>query len=185
MDNGRNWTRRSFTTQVGWASLGLLGLTTARPLRAVPPALPVSGALPISPLEQSPFVYISPLKNDGRESQCHGEVWFAWIEGAVVATVASDRWKAQAVDRGLDRARIWVGDHGRWKNWYGGTNEAFRVAPSFDAKAEKVRDPALLNQLLEHYEKKYPDEIDQWRETMRKGNADGSRILIRYVPIER
>ena len=31
------------------------------------------------------------------------------------------------------------------------------------------------------YETKYPDEIADWRDEMRNGFRDGSRILIRYV----
>ena len=88
----------------------------------------------------------------------------------------------QAIARGLANARIWVGDHGRWKNWYGGTNEAFRQAPKFEARGERVKDDALLERLLALYEKKYPAEIAQWRGPMREGNADGSRVLLRYVP---
>ena len=33
-------------------------------------------------LERSAFVYVSPLKSDGAESRCHGEVWYGWLDGA-------------------------------------------------------------------------------------------------------
>ena len=66
-------------------------------------------------LKQSGLVYISPLRADGSESTCHGEVWFAWLDGSVVIITGRDRWKARAVARGLDGARLWVGDHGPWK----------------------------------------------------------------------
>jgi hypothetical protein len=36
--------------------------------------------------------------------------------------------------------------------------------------------------LLALYDQKYPDEIGKWREPMRQGYADGSRVLIRYRP---
>jgi hypothetical protein len=132
-------------------------------------------------LTSSPYVYISPLKMDGEESRCHGEVWYAWIDGAVVVTVASDRWKARALKRGLHGARIWVGDHGRWKGVVA-NNEAFRAAPSFGAQAEIVTDEQVLEQLLAAYDQKYPKEIGRWRDRMRSGYHDGSRVLIRYVP---
>jgi hypothetical protein len=45
-----------------------------------------------------------------------------------------------------------------------------------------VKDDALLEQLLAIYEKKYPDEIAEWRDKMRSGYHDGSRVLIRYIP---
>jgi len=132
-------------------------------------------------LEASPYVYLSPLRSDGEESQCHAEVWYAWLDGAVVMIVAKDRWKAKAIERGLVRARIWVGDHGRWKGLLS-NNEDFRQAPSFAARGERVRDKQVLEQLLARYEDKYPAEIASWRDKMRGGYADGSRVLLRYRP---
>ena len=133
-------------------------------------------------LEKSGFVYVSPLLADGSESTCHGEVWFGWIDGAVVINTSKETWKARALERGLDRARIWVGDHGRWKRLLG-SNRAFLQAPSFEARAERRKDDALLDRLLAIYERKYPGEIAKWRDRMRNGHADGSRILIRYTPV--
>jgi hypothetical protein len=133
-------------------------------------------------LETSSFVYVSPLRSDGSESKCHAEVWYAWLDDAVVMIVASDRWKARAIERGLGKARIWVGDHGRLSGWIS-NDESFRKAPSFEARGEKLRDEALLDRLLTAYEQKYPSEIDQWRDRMRQGHADGSRVLVRYRPV--
>ncbi len=139
--------------------------------------------LPTALLERSPFVYISPLLANGAESTCHAEVWYAWLDGSVIVTVASDRWKAGALAQGLHRARIWVGDYGRWKSWLGRPDEAFKDAPHFDARAEKVEGPKHVERLLTAYEAKYPDEIANWRNIMRSGNADGSRMMIRYTPV--
>jgi hypothetical protein len=179
------WTRRGFLScaargialpTLGWPLLSFLGS-------------PARGdhhegrALPTRLLEESPYAYISPLRRDGEESRCHGEVWFAWLDESVVTTVASDRWKAKALAQGLDRARIWVGDHGRWKTMLGGRNEEFRKAPSFDARAERISDEAMIDRLLASYGRKYPKEIGDWRDRMKRGNADGSRIMIRYTPI--
>ena len=97
-------------------------------------------------------------------------------------STGKETWKARALERGLDRARIWVGDHGRWKQLVG-SNQAFRQAPSFEARAERRKDDTLLDRLLAIYETKYPDEIAKWRDRMRNGHADGSRILIRYTPV--
>ena len=147
---------------------------------AEPPEPP---ALPVPLLEQSGFVYISPLLADGRESRCHGEVWFGWLDGAVVINTAPSTWKSRALARGLRRARIWVGDHGRWKQLLG-RNEAFRAAPAFEAEAESVAgDPQLLERLLALYDRKYPDEIGRWRDEMRTGYATGARLLLRYRPL--
>ena len=181
-------TRRRFAQRALRTSAAVAALATGFPLNVRAEASSVkSTANSLSKglqelLPESPFAYISPLKSNGKESTCHAELWYAWIDEAVVVTVASDRWKATALAKGLDHARIWIGDHGLWKTWYGGRNEAFRAAPHFDARGERVRDADLLERLLAVYETKYPSEIAQWREPMRSGNADGSRIMIRYTP---
>ena len=167
--------RRTFLA--GALAAGLLPRALAR---AAEPASPAAPAAPLAAaLAASPFVYVSPLLADGRESRCHGEVWFAWLDGAAVIITARDRWKAKALARGLDRARLWVGDRGRWSGLLG-KSEAFRGAPSFDARASLAKDPALLERVLAAFERKYPEEIGRWRDRMRAGYADGSRVLIRY-----
>lgn len=134
-------------------------------------------------LATSRYVYISPLLGNGQESTCHGEVWYGWIDGGVVIITGSDRWKARAIDRELDKARIWVGDYGRWKKVVG-RNEAFRQAPHFEAKGALVPNaPELLDRLMATFERKYPDEIGRWRDKMRTGYLDGSRVLVRYKPV--
>lgn len=133
-------------------------------------------------LETSPYVYVSPLRGDGQESRCHGEVWFAWLDGNVVLITAREGWKARSATTGSRKARLWVGDHGRWKGLTG-KNEAFRAAPSFDAQARIVKDDALLDRLIAVYEKKYPGEIGRWRDRFRSGFASGERVLVVYEPI--
>jgi len=63
-----------------------------------------------------------------------------------------------------------------------GANEEFRKAPAFEARAAIAKDAQLLDRLLATFERKYPEEIGRWRDKMRKGFADGSRVLIRYTP---
>lgn len=134
-------------------------------------------------LESSEFVYISPLRSDGSESRCHGEVWYGWLDETVVIITSRSSWKARAVlDKGLDSARIWVGDHGRWKGWVW-NNDRFRSAPSFEARAEIDRDPDLLERLMQHYAKRYADEFGGWESRMRSGFESGERVLLRYVPV--
>jgi hypothetical protein len=144
-----------------------------------------ASALPEAALRALPaseFVYVSPLLADGRESTCHGEVWYGWLDGAVVLITSKDSWKARSVAKGRDRARLWVGSHGRWKNALGGRSEAFRQAPDFVGRARVSRDAALLEKLLAVYETKYPAEIGRWRERFREGLASGERVLLVYAP---
>ena len=96
--------------------------------------------------------------------------------------MSRETWKARSLKTGLDRARIWVGDYGRWKRFLG-HNEDFRKGPSFDARARATRDEKLLDRLLASYETKYPEEIADWRDKMRSGFRDGTRVLIRYKPV--
>jgi hypothetical protein len=139
--------------------------------------------IPTALLESSPYVYISPLRAGGAESTCHSEVWYAWIDGAVVINTAPTTWKSRSLAKGRDRARIWVGDHGRVKQMLG-RNEAFRSAPHFDARVESVvKNEALLERLLAIYEKKYPREIASWSDKMREGYHSGARLLLRYTPV--
>lgn len=100
----------------------------------------------------------------------------------MVVIVSRDSWKARALERGLSRARIWVGDYGRVKRLLG-SNEAFRAGHHFEARASSVRDEALLERLLDSYDRKYPEEIGRWRQRMRDGYRDGRRLLIRYTPV--
>jgi len=167
--------------------LGALLATVATPLMARAARAAGNEGLKspgiVASLEKSPYIYVSPLKKDGQESTCHGEVWFAWIDGAAVIITARDRWKARSLASGLDRARLWVGDYGRWKQLVG-RNEDFRKAPSMDTRARFVKEPAVLDQLIAAYEKKYPAEIRSWREKFRTGFASGERVLIAYQPIQ-
>jgi hypothetical protein len=152
--------------------------------RASGAAASSSSALPettLRALAASDFVYVSPLRTDGRESTCHGEVWFAWLDGSVVLNTASTTWKARSLAKGLDRARIWVGNYGPWKRMLS-RNESFRGGPSFEVSAAVVRDDAVIDRLLAVYDRKYPDEIGKWRERMRSGYFDGARTVIRYTP---
>jgi hypothetical protein len=179
--------RRGFLAGCAALALWPLARLSARageaPAQATTPA--ASGDLAAdtrSALETSDYVYVSPLRSDGDESTCHGEVWYGWFDGSVVIITSANTWKARSASQDLDRARIWVGNHGRWKGLVG-RNEEFRKAPSFDARAEIVKDDALLDRLLALYETKYPDEIARWRDRMRQGYADGTRVLIRYRPV--
>jgi hypothetical protein len=168
-------TRRSLLAGAGCGAAALL----------LPPRLARADAaytLPtqvVHALRTSPLVYISPLKRDGSESECHGEVWYFWDRGAVVIGTTGDAWKARAVASGLERARIWVGDFGRGQK---GPDGPFRKAPSFLAGAARDSDPATFERLYEAFGKRYADEWAKWGPRFRSGYSDGARILIRYTP---
>ncbi len=130
-------------------------------------------------LGKSPLIYLSPLRSNGAESTCHGEVWFVQDGAELLVVTASDRWKALAVGRGLDRARIWVGDFGQWKK----SDGRFKTGPTFLAKAGFDADASVAERALAAFGARYPEEWDKWEPRFRKGLADGSRVLIRYRAI--
>jgi hypothetical protein len=166
--------RRRFLRALAAASAALL-LPSAR--ARADQAFALSDATRAA-LSQSPLIYLSPLRSDGTESECHGEVWFVQEGAELLVVTASDRWKALAVRRGLDRARIWVGDFGRWKRSGG----RYKTGPTFTAKARFDEDGAVIEAALAAFGAKYPDEWGKWEPRFRKGLADGSRVLIRYRP---
>lgn len=130
--------------------------------------------------ERAEFAYISPKQSNGKESRCHGEVWFAWIDSRIVIVTARDSWKYRALAAGLDKAYLWVGNHGRWKGWFGRRNTAFKIATKHICRASESRDPKLLDRMLEQFAVKYPDEFDDWEQEQRDGFHEGRRTLIVY-----
>ncbi len=131
--------------------------------------------------ETSKLIYITPIKSDGKESACHAEVWF-YADGADLLVVTKpELWRSQAIERGLDRARIWVGDHGVWKR----SNDAFRNAPSFLAQVEhSSSDAEAVGRTLKAMGTKYADEgWSTYGPRFKEGLEDGSRVLLRYRPV--
>ena len=137
------------------------------------------GAPATEALTKGKLVYVSPLRADGRESRCHGEVWYFWDRGAVVIATATGGWKVRAVKGGKDKARIWVGDFGP----YSQASEKLRGAPTFLASAAVDGDPATFERLLASYGTRYADEWGKWKPRFESSYKDGSRTVIRYTPI--
>lgn len=131
-------------------------------------------------LAASPLVYVSPLKKDGSESTCHGEVWFVQDGADALVVTAADRWKARSLRDGRGRARLWVGDFGVWTS----AGEKYRSAPTFVAAVSLDADPAVRERALAAFGGKYAAEWGKWGPRFRDGLADGSRVLLRYAPIE-
>ena len=129
-------------------------------------------------LASSPLVYLTPLKSNGEESRCKAEIWFAYDGSDLFVVTEPDAWRARAVDQGLTRARIWVGDFGVWTR----SDGAFRQAPELMATGSLEYGPDVHAQILEIMGEKYADT--GWRrfgEPFRTGLADGSRVMIRYA----
>ena len=172
--SARRWSRRQVI--VGGGAL-LVGATLAPRLRAQDGVTLSEAAR--SALDKSRLVYVSPLHPDGSESSCHGEVWFFIDDGDVVLGTDRKRWKVRAVEKGWDRARIWVGDFGPVAK----AGNRYRDAPQFDSRASLDADPATFAKLMESFGEKYAEGWDKWGPRFQQSYDDGTRVLIRYAPI--
>ena len=131
-----------------------------------------------SALETSKLVYLTPIKGDGEESSCKAEIWFGYHGGDIYVVTPPDAWRAEAVSRGLTRARLWVGEFGVWTR----SNDAFRAAPELMATGSLETDAEVHAAVLESMGVKYADDgWSRWGERFREGLADGGRVMIRYV----
>jgi hypothetical protein len=88
-------------------------------------------------------------------------------------------WRARAASKGLNRARIWVGELGGWK----GTGDKYKTLPQLDAEATVVIDKSVEEKALQLLGDKYSIEWIVWGPRFRKGLADGSRVMLRYRPL--
>jgi hypothetical protein len=129
-------------------------------------------------LGSSPLVYVSTLKRDGNESRCHAEVWFVGDGDSALVVTSAQAWRAQAIGKGLTRARLWVGDHGVWDQSM--KTRPFQAAPSFVAAASLEPAQAAHDHALALFGSKYTREWGSWGPRFKNGLADGSRVLIRY-----
>ncbi len=139
-------------------------------------ALPIWGRAEQTPEETSDLIYLTPILSDGSESRCQAEVWFQAHEGALYVVTARDAWRAEAVRRGLNTARVWVGDVGVWSN----SDGRYRQLPSREVAAAFVSDQAVQEAVLDKMGSKYRMSWLLWGPRFRNGLEDGSRVMLRY-----
>lgn len=132
-----------------------------------------------SAMRDSSLIYLTPIKSDGQESSCQAEVWFAHDGVDMFVCTSVEAWRARAASKGLNRARIWVGELGEWK----GTGGKYKALPQLDAEATVVIDKSVEEKALQLLGDKYSMEWIVWGPRFRKGLADGSRVMLRYRPL--
>ncbi len=151
------------------SALALLGPACAR--------LALADTAPaVAFLDKSALIYLTPIRSNGEESACHGEVWFVHHEGEIYVVTKADAWRAEALSRGLTRARIWIGEFGVWTR----AKERYRSAPRLMIEGRHETDAATHASVLEVFGRKYADEWGTWGPRFRDGLADGSRVMLRY-----
>ena len=156
-------------TLVAFAALLLLScpaVAEPSPGAASPPPATLAPEI-VRALETSPYVYISSTRKDGSLGR-PAEIWFMWYEGAVYVGTRPASWRVRRIQAGRPQAQIAVG----------------RVdGPAFRATGSIVRDRAIEEHLLETFARKYPDRWPSHAEAFRSGFADGSRVLVKYLPM--
>lgn len=126
------------------------------------------GAIEHELLSNSKYVYISSERKDGAFGTA-AEIWFLFHDDAVFVGTRPDSWRARRIRAGRTRAKIAIGK---------------ADGLTFHAEGEIVKDPKVEELLQRSYALKYPDSWPKYAENFRTGFADGSRVLIRYAPVE-
>ncbi|HEY2387331.1 MAG TPA: hypothetical protein VGK30_10240 [Candidatus Binatia bacterium] len=117
-------------------------------------------------LGSATYVYISTQRKDGSFGK-PAEIWFMWHDGAVWVGTPPTTWRVKRIKHKRPNAKIAVGKPD---------------GPSFEAVGSIVKDAKIADLLRETYAKKYPDRWPGFAERFKAGLADGSRVLVRYVP---
>jgi hypothetical protein len=113
-------------------------------------------------------VYIASARKDGSFG-APAEIWFMWGDGVVWVASPTTTWRVRRIRAGRPRARVAVGSQG---------------GPTFEALGTIVTEVARYDDLYHAFAAKYPDGWPKWEQRFRSGLADGSRVLIRYQPVD-
>ena len=132
----------------------------------------------VSKLETSKLIYLTPIKSNGDESKCKAEIWFLYHQSKIYLVTPKDAWRTEAIGKGLNKARIWVGEFGNWRR----ANETFRSAPELMATADIVADADIHTEVLRAMGAKYTSEWSTWGPRFKSALEDGSRVMLRYSP---
>ena len=144
------------------------------------PFLPLLGEVVDSTQEaltKSRLIYLTPIKSDGSESKCKGEIWFLYDGDSHVHVVTQyEAWRANAIRQGLTSARIWVGEFGIWTR----AGDSYRTAPELMLEGAIEDDVSAQDTVLSTMGEKYTDEWGVWGPRFREGLRDDSRVMLRY-----
>jgi hypothetical protein len=138
---------------------GLLG--AAPPARALAPELETA-------LREARYVYVASERKGGSLG-APAEIWFMHHQGAVWVASPTTTWRVRRIRAGRARAQVAIGR---------------RDGPAFAARGSIVRDPALYEVLFRALAEKYPEGWPQYESRFRSGLADGTRVLIKYQPVD-
>lgn len=126
-------------------------------------------------LKSSKLIYLTPIKSDGEESKCQGEVWFIYLDSKIYVTTATDAWRAEAIRKDLTKARIWIGEYGPWSR----AKEKYKEAPELMIEGKLFEDQNQFPEILEAFNEKYPDE-GRYPRVFKEEIESGKRVVLRY-----
>ena len=126
-------------------------------------------------LKTSKLIYLTPIKSDGEDSKCHGEVWFVYLDSQIYVTTTTDAWRAEAIRKDLKDARIWIGEFGNWTR----AKEKYKEAPELMIEGEIFEDEEKMPEILEAFNDKYPGE-GQYPRVFKEQIEEGTRVVLRY-----
>lgn len=119
-------------------------------------------------LDSSKYVYIQSARKDGALGK-PAEIWFMHHQGAVWVASPVTTYRVKRIKAGRTKAKVSIGK---------------TDGPAFNAKGSIVKDAEVDKVLFEALAKKYPGDWSSYEKRFRDGLADGSRVLIKYEPIE-
>jgi hypothetical protein len=119
-------------------------------------------------LKTSKYIYLSSTRKDGNLGE-PAEIWFLYHQGSVYVGSSPKSWRARRIKWGRPQAKIWVGK---------------RDGPSFAASGKIVDDAEVQAIMLKTFAEKYPEGWGRYERSFRDGFKDGSRVLIRYTPVD-
>jgi hypothetical protein len=134
---------------------------------AAPPAAALNPDLEKA-LDASTYVYVATERKGGAFGT-PAEIWFLYHQGAVWVASPTTTWRVKRLRAGRPKARIAVGTSG---------------GPSFTATGAIVADRAVYDLMFETFARKYPERWPGYEQRFRQGLADGTRVLIRYRPLD-
>jgi general stress protein 26 len=136
-------------------------------LAATDPACAAASERDLAALQKSALIYIATVRKDGNQSKST-PVWFTVTkDGQVLIETSPRSWKAKRIRRGSP-AMIWIGK---------------KDGPAFIGNAEIVNDPAVRQQIIEDYPKKYLLARMGFARPTKDKFAAGQIVAIRIAPV--
>jgi len=153
------------TTHVGAirVSVAMIAATLVLPVAACALDRDVESAL-----ASSKYVYISTERKDHSYGK-PAEIWYFYDKGAVWVASPATTWRARRIKAGRPKAKVAVGKPD---------------GPSFVTTGSLSKDTAMHDVMFKTFAKKYADRWSGYEQKFRDGLKDGSRVLIKYQPVE-